>query len=118
MANEYQLQLRPAAFLTVTTPDGSATCRLDVYETWRFLTDAQKTADENKRWQTVKTWLAEKLGVSPADLAESNARMLNETIVAIGNAEQEALKKTAQQTVSSVTSTPELKEDIQPGILT
>lgn len=104
---EHSLKLRDPLLIKVETPDGQHSCTLDVFESWRFLEDSQKQPDEQHRWNTIRKWLAAKLGVAPDDLGENMLRLVHEAVVALGTKEQQAIVGELSSIASSQQPIPE-----------
>lgn len=108
---DYTLTLDPPLRLTVETADKQHRAQVDVYEAWRFLTDAQKQPNEEKHWAAVKSYLAGVLNVDHTLLSEREARKFHEVVLALGTKAQDDLKKTSN---SIVCSPPSTEQPYQP----
>lgn len=109
------MQLEPPATLTVRSPDGKKSARLDVYKTRRVLEEAQSQPTQEKRWERVQEWLAKQLDVSPVDIGESAALQLQTTINELVNVHNARLKKRTESTVSSLLPIPASQETSSAG---
>lgn len=112
---EATLQLSPPAFLTLQSPGGSKSARVDVYEARRALDDARRQPTEATHHGAILKYLAGKMEVAVDTLAENQALLFNDTIVLLVEKLNEERKKKAASTVASLTSTPESPATTGPG---
>ena len=112
---ETTLTLSPPAFLTLTTPDGERKAKLDVYETRRALESFDKQPSEELRMAAANKYIAAKLSIEPADLADSNVFELYEVVNLLIAKLGEERKKKLASIACSPPPTPESPATTDPG---
>lgn len=91
------MQLSTAAKIPVSI-EGSEPVEIDPYEAVCAIAEFRKGAD----WLTqLRTWLAERLGADPAQLATNQVLEFNDLAVRLVKELDEARKKKVSETVSS-----------------
>jgi len=75
-----ELHLSKPEFLTLTTPDGETSVKVDIFEARRMLEKAQQQPTQSGRVRFIIDYLAEKLSLSNSDLAENMALEFTECI--------------------------------------
>lgn len=114
--NDYQLQLREPAVLTVTSTDGTKQYKFDIFKTNRFFLEvAEKQPTNDKKWASVTEYLAKGLEVDPVLLTENVVVQFWNKILDLHKIEAEALKNEAGVTVCSQQSTPDCQVDGNDG---
>lgn len=92
MTSEYVLEMIPAVWLQVKKPGGEAV-RVDVYAAHRGLVESSRQPSPDRQMLAIRSQLAEILGVAVDDVAESEALLFNDAIVAIVRRQDDERKK-------------------------
>ena len=94
------LKLSPRAYLLLQSDDGSKEARIDVYEAHSMLIEAGRQPTEEKKWEYIAKWIAERLGCELTSLGRGSLYEFNDTVVALANKRLEERKKKLQEIAS------------------
>ena len=99
MSSEYGLDMMPAVWLQVRKPSGDVT-RVDVYAAHRGLIEAARQPSPERQMEAIRKQLAALLCVPAEEVAESEALLFNDAIVAIVAKQNEERKKKVSEIVA------------------
>jgi hypothetical protein len=100
MAQERILKVVEPVFVTITSPDGLHNFREDAYVVRTVLRKAELQPDEDRRWDHILIWLAEKWGVERKELTNNMAIHINNQVMGFIEEQNKELANANFQTAS------------------
>lgn len=104
------LKLPKPSYVIIQSPDNQTTYREDSFSVLRMLTNAEKQPSEERRWETVRKWLAEKLKLEIDEVTENIALSFHNQVVDLTNAVK---KEMAGDVFTIASSAPPIQESQQ-----
>lgn len=101
------LKLPPPAYVIIESSDGEHCHRADAYDVKRMLDSAEKQPNEEKRWEMVRKWIAEKLNIPFEDVTTNQAMWVHNGVIGLTNKLNEELAKESFTIASSAASIQE-----------
>jgi hypothetical protein len=116
MSEVYKFKLSTPAFVDIVSHDEKHSKTVDLFVAYQEVIDSHKEPTEQAKWNRLRKYIADNLGVAIETVSVSQAVEFNDGIIALSKSTTESAKKKFATTVSLQPSIPVSQETIPNGL--